>query len=62
MAYKHTGFWQCMDTLREKYILEDLWKSGRAPWKIWERVGARTRAYQECRDAIWTAAVQAVKG
>ena len=36
MAYRHDSFWQCMDTLREKYILEELWKSGHAPWKIWE--------------------------
>jgi len=36
MAYKHTSFWQCMDTLREKYYLENLWASGNAPWKIWE--------------------------
>ena len=35
MAYRHPGFWQCMDTLREKYIIEELFKSGRAPWKIW---------------------------
>ena len=36
IAYKHTSFWQCMDTLREKYILENLWKSGSAPWKLWK--------------------------
>lgn len=36
MAYRHSSFWQCMDTLREKYILESLWQSGNAPWKIWE--------------------------
>lgn len=36
MAYQHTSFWQCMDTLREKYILEKLWQSGKAPWKVWE--------------------------
>lgn len=36
MAYRHTSFWQCMDTLREKYILESLWQSGHAPWKTWE--------------------------
>ena len=36
MAYKHHSFWQCMDTLREKFILERFWKSGKAPWKIWE--------------------------
>ncbi len=35
MAYKHTAFWQCMDTLREKHILESLWVSGKAPWKVW---------------------------
>ncbi len=35
MAYKHSGFWQCMDTLRDKKLLEDLWDSGEAPWKIW---------------------------
>ena len=35
MAFKHTSFWQCMDTLREKYILENYWKSGNAPWKMW---------------------------
>jgi glucose-1-phosphate cytidylyltransferase len=34
-AYKHEGFWQAMDTLREKNILEDLWQSGNAPWKSW---------------------------
>ncbi len=36
MAYRHTSFWQCMDTLREKYILESLWQSGNPPWKVWE--------------------------
>ena len=36
MAYKHRSFWQCMDTLREKHILENYWNSGRAPWKIWK--------------------------
>jgi len=35
MAYRHEGFWQCMDTLRHKQILEDLWESGEAPWKSW---------------------------
>ena len=36
MAYEHDGFWQPMDTLREKNLLEDLWSSGNAPWKIWK--------------------------
>ncbi|PIS28292.1 glucose-1-phosphate cytidylyltransferase [Candidatus Saganbacteria bacterium CG08_land_8_20_14_0_20_45_16] len=35
MAYKHNGFWQPMDTLREKNMLEELWKSGQAPWQVW---------------------------
>ena len=35
MAYKHEGFWQCMDTVREKQMLEKLWESGQAPWKVW---------------------------
>ena len=35
MAYKHHGFWQCMDTLREKHLLEELWASGKAPWASW---------------------------
>ena len=34
MAYRHTGFWQCMDTLRDRNHLEDLWRTG-APWKVW---------------------------
>lgn len=36
MSYKHTGFWQCMDTVREKQELEKLWESGNAPWRIWK--------------------------
>jgi glucose-1-phosphate cytidylyltransferase len=35
-AYKHYGFWQAMDTLRDKNFLEELWASGRAPWRIWK--------------------------
>ena len=35
MAYQHHGFWQPMDTLRDKELLEDLWNSGEAPWKVW---------------------------
>ena len=35
MAFEHCGFWQPMDTLRDKNLLEDLWDSGEAPWKIW---------------------------
>ena len=35
VAYTHRGYWQCMDTLREKQQLEKLWASGNAPWKVW---------------------------
>lgn len=34
-VYKHHGFWQCMDTMRDKIILEDMWANNRAPWKVW---------------------------
>lgn len=36
VAFKHSGFWQSMDSLRDKNLLEDLWKSGKAQWKLWE--------------------------
>ena len=35
MAYRHSGFWQPMDTLRDKNHLEQLWAQGKAPWKVW---------------------------
>jgi len=35
-AFRHTGFWQPMDTLRDKNHLDGLWTSGRAPWKVWK--------------------------
>lgn len=44
-AFRHGGFWQPMDTLRDKKVLEDLWATGRAPWKVWgddaEQTGER---------------------
>ena len=36
MAYRHPGFWQCMDTARDKQLLETYWQAGRAPWRVWE--------------------------
>lgn len=36
VAYKHTGFWQCMDTYKDCLILNDLWKSNKVHWKVWE--------------------------
>jgi len=35
MAYRHESFWQCMDTLRDRKLLQSLWDSGKAPWKVW---------------------------
>ena len=35
-AYRHTGYWQAMDTLRDKIVLEQIWKEGNPPWKLWE--------------------------
>jgi glucose-1-phosphate cytidylyltransferase len=36
MGYRHFGFWSCMDTLKEKNYLDEMWNSGQAPWKVWE--------------------------
>jgi len=62
MAYKHEGFWQCMDTLREKYILEELWKSGKAPWKVWANAQAPAREHQESRPRLHRPLVETVRG
>lgn len=35
-AYRHEGFWKCMDTMRDKGMLDELWNKGNAPWKLWE--------------------------
>ena len=39
-AYKHSGFWRPMDTLRDKLDLEDMWESNKAPWKVWDKQNA----------------------
>jgi len=36
MAYKHDGFWQCMDSMRDMVRLQEIWDTGNAPWKTWE--------------------------
>ncbi len=53
MAFRHNGFWQPMDTLREKQLLETLWESGNAPWKTWKTssgkaVGSLSPEQQAC--------------
>ena len=45
-AYRHEGFWQCMDTLRDKKWLESLWQSGQAPWCIWNKPIAGTTQHR----------------
>ena len=42
-AYRHEGFWDCMDTYKDAVVLDDLWHSGRAPWRVWEPAGVRAR-------------------
>ena len=39
VAYRHCGFWQPMDTMRDKGLLDELWKSGKAPWRVWPSNG-----------------------
>jgi glucose-1-phosphate cytidylyltransferase len=36
MAYRHEGFWQCVDTLRDLNLLEAAWQGGQAPWRLWK--------------------------
>ncbi|HEX2189565.1 MAG TPA: glucose-1-phosphate cytidylyltransferase [Longimicrobiaceae bacterium] len=50
-AYRHAGFWQPMDTLRDKTVLNELWESGRAPWKVWDDPSDQSR---ELHDAPGT--------
>ncbi|MFN7724249.1 MAG: glucose-1-phosphate cytidylyltransferase [Rubrivivax sp.] len=53
MAYEHRGFWQPMDTLRDKILLEELWQSGRAPWKVWDCAGPQVTSFSAARgDAV----------
>ena len=40
MAYKHSGFWRPMDTLKDKIELDEMWTSGNAPWKVWDKQNA----------------------
>jgi glucose-1-phosphate cytidylyltransferase len=39
-AFRHDGFWDCMDTYKDAVLLNDLWASGRPPWRTWDRVPA----------------------
>ena len=42
-AYRHEGFWDCMDTYKDAVVLNDLWTGGAAPWKVWETTGSAAR-------------------
>jgi glucose-1-phosphate cytidylyltransferase len=46
-GYRHHGFWSCMDTLKEQKILEELWQSGGAPWKIWDEEHGHVESARE---------------
>ena len=39
-AYRHTGFWDCMDTYKDAVVLDDLWRGGGAPWAVWDRMAS----------------------
>jgi glucose-1-phosphate cytidylyltransferase len=41
-AFRHDGFWDCMDTYKDAVVLNDLWTSGEAPWRVWDEVGVRS--------------------
>jgi glucose-1-phosphate cytidylyltransferase len=41
-AYRHTGFWDCMDTYKDAVLLNDLWESGESPWRVWDRAAVRS--------------------
>ena len=43
-VYHHKGFWQNMDTLRDKHVLQEMWDSGKAPWKVWDKPRSTARA------------------
>jgi glucose-1-phosphate cytidylyltransferase len=45
MGYQHHGFWSCMDTLKEKNMLEAMWEAGNVPWKVWEEGPAHVRRH-----------------
>jgi glucose-1-phosphate cytidylyltransferase len=42
-AFRHEGFWDCMDTYKDAVVLDDLWNSGRAPWRVWDAAPVRAR-------------------
>lgn len=49
MAYRHDSFWQCMDTLRDKKLLEELWASEKPPWRIWDETSRRRPSGRKAR-------------
>ncbi len=54
-AYRHVRFWQCMDTLRDKRFLEELWQQGHAPWRTWKESGASPDEFPGHSNRRWTA-------
>jgi glucose-1-phosphate cytidylyltransferase len=60
-AYRHTGFWQPMDTLRDRNMLEEMWSAGKAQWKVWDN-GPANPAADPVLTEIMTSAVTAPAG
>lgn len=52
VAYKHYGFWHCMDTMRDKIILNTMWEEGNAPWKLWKSEGVTNENSNDRRNRI----------
>lgn len=52
MGYRHHGFWSCMDTLKEKRMLEELWGSGDAPWAVWDKTEAPSAVTRAIPEAL----------
>ncbi|WP_317175207.1 hypothetical protein [Hymenobacter qilianensis] len=46
VAYRHTGFWQPMDTLRDRNLLEEMWAAGKAKWKVWSDQPSNSQGHE----------------
>ena len=58
MAYRHTSFWQCMDTLRDKRLLESLWQSGERPWKVWK--DEENQVIYESEETVYQTSLESI--
>jgi glucose-1-phosphate cytidylyltransferase len=51
-AFRHTGFWHAMDTLRDKQVLQKMWETGRAPWDIWSDESSNVLVHSARRTTV----------